>query len=254
MPEYEDWSKPAEGAGIGGRWTPGNVVAEEAPAEAKHEVPDRDKAEAQTDAAPVPADDALSGLDEEQVNACRNMLASGAFAPEEVKRLYGLTDEELASLQGAAPRKVSAIDEELAKIEQIMRTDRHRYDKEFSKRYAELLAAKEQHGRNGNSGMPKEVLDDWAKSGGVAHRLRVAQNTARVAFEALGSEEALADFRRASMRCRRLLSLRCIRTSPWSPVSPSRPVRRMLPSSPSSGVSAPIWSSPGGRNLSAGWA
>jgi hypothetical protein len=72
----------------------------------------------------------------------RKLLADGIYTPDELRRIYGLTDTELAALSKPKALSRQSVERELAEIRKEMRDNRQAYFKDEKKqaRYRELLA------------------------------------------------------------------------------------------------------------------
>jgi hypothetical protein len=70
----------------------------------------------------------------------RKLLADGVFTPEELARHYGLSTEEVDALSKSKPPSRQSVEQELAAIQQRMRTDRAGYFKDKAQsRYLEHI-------------------------------------------------------------------------------------------------------------------
>jgi|EndMetStandDraft_9_1072997.scaffolds.fasta_scaffold20003_3 hypothetical protein len=96
-------------------------------------------------AAPIASPDA----DEDEVlTRSRQLLATGHFAPDEVQRLYFLTDDELAEVTKPRPKAPTraTVNAELAAIAETRRSDKSAYfgDEALQARERELIELREQ--------------------------------------------------------------------------------------------------------------
>ena len=170
-------------------------------------------------AAPIASPDA----DEDEVlTRSRQLLATGHFAPDEVQRLYFLTDDELAEVTKPRPKAPTraTVNAELAAIAETRRSDKSAYfgDEALQARERELIELREQLKADRTAADAKPAGED------------IEAELAKIA-------KLRREDRRAYDRTRRC---RPVNASSWPPVrtqrnsrgKPSRRSRSCRPSSP----------------------
>src|ERR1051326_6658377 len=116
--ERPDWGSPAAGAGYGGRETAG----------AEPPAPEDKRAEsAAEDLTVTDAEDA----DDSALH--RRLLADGVFTPAELRRVYGLSAEEVEALSKPKVPSRQSIEQEIASIQKDMKDNRQAYFKDEKK-------------------------------------------------------------------------------------------------------------------------
>jgi hypothetical protein len=145
---------------------------------------------APTPAAPMPLPDAE---EDEVLTRSRHLLETGHFTPDEVKRMYFLTDAEMAEVSKPRPKAPTrtSVDAELAAIAETRRSDKSAYfgDEALQARERELIDLREQLKTDRTAADAKPAGDDIEAELAKIAKLRREDRRAYDKDEALQARE-----------------------------------------------------------------